>query len=131
MDKVVDHLLVFNGNADLKLFPGNYTQYREWKSDEDKNIQQAEKLEKEVQQKKLEKTKSNIKTKLSYKERIEFEKLEKEIEGLEVEKEELSVKLSSGKLSPDELIEKSNRIGELINLIDEKTLRWLELSEFE
>ena len=131
MDKVVDHLLVFNGNADLKLFPGNYTQYREWKSDEDKNIQQAEKLEKEVQQKKSEKPKTNIKTKLSYKERIEFENLEKEIEGLEVEKEELSVKLSSGKLSPDELIEKSNRIGELINLIDKKTLRWLELSEFE
>lgn len=131
MDKVVDHLLVFNGNADLKLFPGNYTQYREWKSDEDKNIQQAEKLEKEVQQKKLEKTKSNIKTKLSYKERIEFENLEKEIEELEAEKEELSAKLSSGELSPDELIDKSNRVGELINLIDEKTLRWLELSEFE
>lgn len=131
MDKVVDHLLVFNGNADLKLFPGNYTQYREWKSDEDKNIQQAEKLEKEVQQKKLEKTKSNIKTKLSYKERIEFENLEKEIEELEAEKEDLSAKLSSGELSPDELIDKSNRVGELINLIDEKTLRWLELSEFE
>ncbi len=131
MDKVVDHLLVFNGNADLKLFPGNYTQYREWKSDEDKNIQQAEKLEKEVQQKKSEKTKSNIKTKLSYKERIEFENLEKEIEELEAEKEDLSAKLSSGELSPDELIDKSNRVGELINLIDEKTLRWLELSEFE
>ncbi len=129
VDKVVDHLLVFNGNADLKLFPGNYTQYRDWKSIEEKKLSEEEKFEKEKTE---EKQKQPIeKTKLTYRERQEFERLESEIENHEAEKDELGVKLSSGLLSPDELISSSNRIVELLKIIEEKTLRWLELSEFD
>ncbi len=131
MDKVVDHLMVFNGDADLQLYPGNYTQYREWKSEEEKRFAQEEKQVKESSEKEKKVQKTTEKTKLTYKERLEFEGLESEIEKLEQEKESLNESLSSGTLSPDELISVSNRIGEVINLIDEKTLRWLELSEFQ
>lgn len=131
MDKVVDHLMVFNGDADLQLYPGNYTQYREWKSEEEKRSAQEEKQIKESSGKDNKVQKIAEKTKLTYKERLEFEGLESEIEELEQEKESLNEYLSSGTLSPDELISVSNRIGEVINLIDEKTLRWLELSEFQ
>lgn len=131
MDKVVDHLMVFNGDADLQLYPGNYTQYREWKSEEEKRSAQEEKQVKESSEKEKKVQKTTEKTKLTYKERLEFEGLESEIEELEQEKESLNEYLSSGTLSPDELISVSNRIGEVINLIDEKTLRWLELSEFQ
>lgn len=131
MDKVVDHLMVFNGDADLQLYPGNYTQYREWKSEEEKRFAQEEKQVKESSEKEKKVQKTTEKTKLTYKERLEFEGLESEIEELEQEKESLNESLSSGTLSPDELISVSNRIGEVINLIDEKTLRWLELSEFQ
>lgn len=131
MDKVVDHLMVFNGDADLQLYPGNYTQYREWKSEEEKRSAQEEKQIKESSEKEKKVQKTTEKTKLTYKERLEFEGLESEIEKLEQEKESLNESLSSGTLSPDELISVSNRIGEVINLIDEKTLRWLELSEFQ
>lgn len=131
MDKVVDHLMVFNGDADLQLYPGNYTQYREWKSEEEKRSAQEEKQIKESSGKDNKVQKIAEKTKLTYKERLEFEGLESEIEKLEQEKESLNESLSSGTLSPDELISVSNRIGEVINLIDEKTLRWLELSEFQ
>lgn len=131
MDKVVDHLMVFNGDADLQLYPGNYTQYREWKSEEEKRSAQEEKQVKESSEKEKKVQKTTEKTKLTYKERLEFEGLESEIEKLEQEKESLNESLSSGTLSPDELISVSNRIGEVINLIDEKTLRWLELSEFQ
>lgn len=131
MDKVVGHLLVFNGDADLQMYPGNYTQYREWKTAEDKRLAEIERKEKEViSHDKVEK-KPVVKTKLTYKERLEFDQLEKDIESLETEKEQLSEKLSSGELSSDDLISTSNRVGEIIDLIDEKTLRWLELSEFE
>lgn len=129
MDKVVDHLLVFEGNAQINNFPGNYTQYREWKQIEERKIIEDEKITKQNTQTNLQK-KEEIKTKLTYKERIEFENLEKEILELEQEKEEITEKLSSGSLSAEELIEKSNRITELIDLIDEKTFRWLELSEY-
>ena len=129
MDKVVDHLLVFNGNADIRNFPGNYSQYRDWKTSEEKRM--AEETKSVKTEKVVEKAKPEEKTKLTYKERLEFEKLESEIESLESEKEQLSKKLSSGQLSTDELITASNRIAELIDLVDEKTMRWLELSEFE
>lgn len=127
MDKVVDHLLVFHGNANIQDFPGNYTLYREWKSIEEKQRQEEEKPAKAESPR--QKNKTEEKTKLSFKEKREFEGLESEIEKLETEKEELTHQLSSGTLSPEDLVSTSNRISELIELIDEKTLRWMELSE--
>lgn len=128
MDKVVDHLLVFHGNANIKDFPGNYTQYRDWKSME--NRRATEEMKPEKPNKITEKPKPAEKTRLTFSEKREFEKLEQEIEALETEKKSLADELSSGKLSSDELLEKSNRISEVIGLIDKKTMRWLELSEF-
>lgn len=128
MDKVVDHLLVFHGNAEIQDFPGNYTQYRDWKSLDDKRV--AEETKPSKPDKTSEKPKPAEKTKLTFKEKQEFENLEAEIQQLETEKEQLSQQLSSGDLSPEELISKSNRISEVIELIDKKTFRWLELSEF-
>ncbi len=128
MDKVVEHLLVFNGNADIQEFPGNYTHYREWKIEEGKQLAQ-ERREEEKPQKQAEK-KVKEKTKLTYREQQEYERLEKEVEEHEAEKEQLSELLSTGTLETEELLKHSNRIAELIELIDEKTMRWLELSEY-
>ncbi|OJV33580.1 MAG: ABC transporter [Bacteroidia bacterium 43-41] len=128
MDKVVDHLLCFHGDAEIQDFPGNYTQYRNWKSVEEKRIAGETKPSKP--DKTAEKPKPAEKTKLTFKERIEFERLEAEVQHLETEKEQLTQQLSSGNLSPEELISTSNRISDIVGLIDEKTFRWLELSEF-
>lgn len=133
MDKVVDHLLVFRGDADLKDFPGNYTQYRSWKEEQDRIEKEAETARQNQQKQTIEKTQpkpAEAKKKLTYKEQKEFEALETEIPLLESEKTELETMMSSGNLSNDELIEKSNRIARLISDIDEKTMRWLELSEW-
>ncbi|WP_108823147.1 ABC-F family ATP-binding cassette domain-containing protein [Dysgonomonas sp. Marseille-P4361] len=130
MDKTVDHLLAFQGDARIKDFPGNYTQYREWKEIQDsleKEKQQASKPKEEKQP--IVPTKPQEKKKLSFKEKREFEELDELIPKLEEEKNNLEVEMSSGTLSSDELISKSNRISELIDEIDEKTLRWMELSE--
>jgi ATP-binding cassette subfamily F protein uup len=133
MDKVVDHLLVFEGDAAIRNFPGNYTHYREWRLEEDKKINEEAKaaVAKVEYQIKPQATKPEIKTKLTFKEKKEFEGLEQEIADLEQEKDDLTDKLSSGKLPPDELVDVSNRITALIALIDKKTMRWLELSEYE
>ena len=128
MDKVVDHLLCFHGDAVIRDFPGNYTQYREWKSIEDKRIAEETKPSRPV--KTAEKPFQAEKTKLTFREKQEFEGLEAEIQRLESEKEQLSQQLSSGNLSTEELITASNRISQVVSLIDEKTYRWLELSEF-
>lgn len=131
MDKVVDHLLAFQGNAKIKDFPGNYTQYRDWKEVQEqleKEQQQAVKpKEEKVQQSQ---PKNEEKKKLSFKERREFEELDVLIPKLEEEKVRIENELSSGTLLADELMAKSNRISELINEIEEKTMRWLELSEW-
>ena len=130
MDKVVDHLLAFRGNAQIKDFPGNYSQYREWKEEQDlieKEIGQTTKAKEDKP--KAEPVKKEDKKKLNYKERREFEELEILIPQLEEEKLALETELSSGTLSTEKLLQKSNRISELINEIDEKTMRWLELSE--
>ena len=133
MDKVVDHLLVFHGDAEIQNFPGNYTQFREWKLEKDKI--EAEEIRAEKADKNIKAiteqgdNKKENKKKLSYREKQEFESLEKEIEELENEKKDLTTQLSSGTLSNDELINHSNRITEIIELIDEKTMRWLELSD--
>ncbi len=129
MDKVVDHILVFNGNADIKDFPGNYSRYREYKESLDAEtkevVKQLQNKEKEFQ--KPNKVQEN--KKLSYKENKEFESLETEIPILEAEKEQLEKELSSGNLPMEKLLEKSHRIGILLEEIDTKTMRWLELSE--
>lgn len=128
MDKVVDHLLVFHGDARIQDFPGNYTQYREWRSDEQKK--EAEEQKTNRQETDLRKNRpSEEKKKLSFKEKREFESLESEIEQLEIEKNRLTEVLSSGNLSAGELMEKSSRLSEIMELIDEKTMRWLELSD--
>ena len=129
MDKVVDHLMVFEGDAVIKNFPGNYSHYREWKQLEDRKVNDDIKAAK-VETKTQASVKEETKTKLTYKEKQEFESLEKKIAKLEIEKAELTEKLSSGKLSSEELVEGSNRITSLMELIDEKTMRWLELSEY-
>jgi len=130
MDKVVDHLLIFHGNAEIQDFPGNYSQYRTWKSLQSKSELEAKTSENSEKQSENRKA-PVIKTKLTFKEKREFEQLEQEIELMELEKAQLTSDLSSGQLSSDQLIQTSNRISELIRLIDEKTARWLELSEFE
>lgn len=134
MDKVVDHLLVFRGQADIKDFPGNYSQYREWKAVQDQLEKEAEAAR---QAKNVATTPSKNcrvtmeqKKKLTFKERKEFEALEEEIPRLEQEKADLETAMSSGTLSPDDLLAKSNRIATLMEEIDEKTMRWLELSEW-
>ena len=125
MDKVVDHIFVFNGNGDIKDFPGNYTDYRYWREEEKENAKPAEK---NVQQKVAYRTET--KRKLSFKERKEYESLEPEIMALEEEKSQLEQEMSSGMLDTETLLAKSQRIQVVMELIDEKTNRWVELSEF-
>ena len=125
MDKVVDHIFVFNGGGDIKDFPGNYTDYRYWREEEKENAKPAEKS---VQPKVTYRTET--KRKLTFKERKEYESLEPEIMALEEEKSLLEQEMSSGMLDNDTLLAKSRRIQEVIELIDEKTNRWVELSEF-
>lgn len=133
MDKVVDHLLVFRGNADIKDFPGNYTQYREWKEVEEqlKKEDEPRSAKKQTQPEKNQRKNEDKekKKKLSFNERREFESLEGEIAQLEEEKATLESAMSSGQLSNEELLEKSARIAKVMEELDEKTMRWLELSE--
>jgi ATP-binding cassette subfamily F protein uup len=128
MDKVVDHLLVFHGNAEIQDFPGNYTQYRDWKAIREKEKTETVKIENK--ERVVEKPHLAEKTKLTFKEKREFDELEPEIARLEEEKNALETELSSGTLSAEVLVEKSNRISEVMMLIEEKTERWIELSEF-
>lgn len=127
MDKVVDHLMVFNGQGDIRDFPGNYSDYRDWKEAK----AQKEKEEEKPQEEKTARVRLNDKRKMSFKEKREFEQLEKEIAELEAEKAQIEEILCSGTLTVDELTEKSKRLPEVNDLIDEKTMRWLELSEIE
>ena len=131
MDKVGDHLLVFNGQGDIRDFPGNYTQYREWKEN---RVHLEKKKEKQVSQPHEEKNvkiRQDGKRRMSFKEKREFEQLEQDIATLEAEKKVLEEALCSGGLSIDELTEKSKRLPLVSDLIDEKTMRWLELSELD
>lgn len=128
MDKVVDHLLVFNGDADIRDFPGNYTQYRDWK---EQSLLAPKEKEAKPQEEKTARVRLNDKRKMSYKEKREFEELERDIASLEEEKKAIEDELCSGTLAVDELTEKSKRLPVLNDLIEEKTMRWLELSEIE
>lgn len=134
MDKVVDHLLVFKGEGEIQDFPGNYTQYREWcrlqpktegEGAEKKATKPTAKEQPSATQKKEEKRK------MTYKEKREYEQLTKELEQLENEQKTLEEALCSGQLSVEELTEKSKRLPEIKDEIDEKEMRWLELAEIE
>lgn len=130
MDKIVDHLLVFNGEGVIKDFPGNYTLYREWESLKPKETQNDKKL---VDTEKKEKREfvGEQRRKKTYKEKCEFEQLEKDIAKLEQEQKEIEEALCSGTLSIDELTEKSKRLPEIKDALEEKEMRWLELSEID
>ncbi len=130
MDKVVDHLLVFKGNAEVNDFPGNYTQYREWKSlksKEEEKIKQAKQSNAQTARKKD--YRHDDRQRMSYKEKREYEQLEKDIKALEAEKASIEEALSSGMLSVDEITEKSKRLPVVNDELDEKEMRWLELDE--
>ena len=128
-DKVVDHLLVFQGNGIIKDFPGNYTQYRQWLTLQPKeskpSVEKAKKPATTMQEQKPERRR------MTYKERLEMQSLEKEIAALEQEKTELETALCSGTLSVEELTQKSKRLPQLDAELDEKSMRWLELSEIQ
>lgn len=128
MDKVVDHLLVFRGSGDIKDFPGNYTQFREWQKLQSENDQTAKPAVTE-ENKDRNRTRNQEKKKLSFKEKQEYERLEKEISQLEAEQQEIEQKLCSGELPIDKITEYSIRLPILKDELDEKSMRWLELSE--
>ena len=130
MDKVVDHIFVFNGDGDIKDFPGNYTEYRDWRDEERAAAASlaAAQAAKTTPAKQSHRTEE--KRKLTFKEKREYEALETEIFQLEEEKAAIEEAMSSGTLSTADLLEKSARIQQVLELIDEKTMRWLELSEY-
>ena len=127
MDKVVDHLLVFKGQGDIRDFPGNYSDYRDWKLARAEHEKEAAKPKEE----KTQRVRLNDKRRLTFKERKEMEQLETEIATLEDEKKSIEEALCSGTLSVGELTEKSKRLPLLNDELDEKSMRWLELSEIE
>ena len=132
MDKVVDHIFVFKGGGEIKDFPGNYTDYRDWR-EEEKAIaakESAAAKSKAVKENKESRNATAEKRKLTFKEKREYEELEKEIAALEKEKKALEDEMSSGTLAGNTLVEKSMRVAEIIDLLDEKGMRWLELSEW-
>ena len=127
MDKVIDHLLVFEGEGKITDFPGNYTQYREWSHLKSK--EEAEKTNKPKETKPKADYHPESRRKMSFKEKREFEQLEKEIEQLETECKHIEESLCSGNLSVEELTEKSKQLPILKAQLDEKSMRWLELAE--
>ena len=137
MDKVVDHLLVFKGEGEIQDFPGNYTQYREWSRMQAKDEAEQAKPAKggnataESDGAGTAKRDANFenKRKMSYKEKREYEQLTKEIDALTEEQKKLEEELCCGNLSVEELTEKSKRLPEIKDELDEKEMRWLELAE--
>ena len=134
MDKIVDHLLVFNGQGDIRDFPGNYTQYREWKEEADRqqatvNRQQTQQKNINTPQKSADHSVENKSRKKTFKERQEFATVESAIADLEAEKASIEEVLCTGTLTAEELTQKSIRLASLNEELDEKTMRWLELSE--
>ena len=131
MNKLVDHIFVFNGDGKVKDFYGNYTDYKLARDKELRIEKRVEKLQKQAEVKETTLVKKDKSNKLTYKEKLEFDSLGLEIETLEAEKKELLEKMNSGNGTADELIEWSNRYQEVSTLIDDKSMRWLELSEKE
>ena len=135
MDKVVDHILVFKGQGEVKDFPGNYSQYREWadaKAESDREAQQqVEKKTQPVDEKSSQRVRLNDKRRLTFKEKREFEQLGADIELLEKEKKTIEKDFCDGMLSGEEITRLSCRLKELERELDEKSTHWLELSEIE
>ena len=135
MDKVVDHLLVFKGDGEIKDFPGNYTQYRQWLTLQPKEVASGGSSSPGISRNTRNASEVSLsrdtKRKMTYKEKREFEQLEKEVAALEEEQHHIEEALCSGKLTVEELTEKSKRLPLLKDEIDEKSMRWLELSEIE
>ena len=134
MDKVVDHLLVFKGEGEIQDFPGNYTQYREWSRMQAKDEAKPKKSGNATAENDgagTAKRDANFenKRKMSYKEKREYEQLTQEIDALTEEQKKLEEELCSGNLSVEELTEKSKRLPEIKDELDEKEMRWLELAE--
>lgn len=130
MDKIVDHLLVFRGNGEIKDFPGNYTQFREWESLKPK-AEAADKPNTTSEKKEKREFVGEQRRKKTYKEKCEFERLEKEIAELEKEQKQIEEELCSGTLSIEQLTEKSKRLPVIKESLEEKEMRWLELSEID
>ncbi len=130
MDRLVDHLFVFEGQGEVRDFPGNYTQYRIWQKDEEEKAE-SKNAKPVVAEKPVAAAVAIEKKRMSYKEKREFELLEKEIKSLGEEKENIHAKLNSSNLPFEELQQLTTRITEITNALDEKELRWLELSEME
>jgi ATP-binding cassette subfamily F protein uup len=137
LDKLVDHLFIFCGDGVVKDFIGSYSEYREYIKEYEAEQKSAARAEEKAAKEKAAKEAAKVppqeapakKKKLTFKEQREFEQLEKDLESLAAEKADLEAKLSSGTLPFDQLQTASERVGQLINLIDEKEFRWLELSE--
>lgn len=129
MDKIVDHLLVFHGEGEIKDFPGNYTQFREWESLKPKELTDNKNNTSDTEKKEKREFVGEQRRKKTYKEKCEFERLEKEIAALEEEQKSIEEALCSGTLPIDELTEKSKRLPILKDELEEKEMRWLELSE--
>ncbi len=132
MDRLVDHLFVFEGDGFVRDFPGNYSQLRIWQKEQEKlGAGSDEPILKAQELKAADENKSTAdKKRFSYKEKREFELLQKEIENLTAEKQSVTEKLNNGSMPFEELQKLSNRIGEVTALLDKKELRWLELSEY-
>lgn len=132
LDKIADHLFIFEGDGQVKDFVGSYSGYREYMKDKEKERKAMERVKQQKEEKKRFVESENVpakKRKLSYKEQRELEQIEKDLETLNAEKVELEEKLSGGNISGDELTRCSTRIGEVIALLDEKEMRWLELND--
>ena len=133
MDKVVDHLLVFKGQGDIKDFPGNYTQYRQWQEEnknEEKDCSDKQKRKDNLPAEKNGTQENKIKKKLTFKEKREYEQLEKDIEALEQEQKQIEEALCGQVTDVEELTRMSKRLPLLKDELEEKSMRWLELSEF-
>lgn len=129
MDKIVDHLLVFRGEGEIKDFPGNYTQFREWESLKPKELADNKNNTSDTEKKEKREFVGEQRRKKTYKEKCEFERLEKEIAALEEEQKSIEEALCSGTLPIEELTEKSKRLPVIKDELEEKEMRWLELSE--
>lgn len=128
-DKVVDRIFAFEGDGVIKDFPGNYTIYKNQKEEQEEKEQKEKKESAERKDTKSSPEPKEKKRKLTYKERQEMEQLEKDLDALNAEKAGIEDAMNSGTLAPDVLMEKSKRIAEVIGALDEKEMRWLELSE--
>ena len=135
MNRLVDHLFAFEGNGEIKDFPGNYTQYRTWKQVEENKLQSSKSNGQSATGNEKQKNNSDqinqevTNKKLSFKEKAEFELLEKEIPALEKEKKLLEVKMNNGAMNFEKLQEAAERVNQIIVLLDKKEMRWLQLSE--